>query len=78
MTKLTYPHEDSSVKEILKAQMDVNGHKGDTWKTCSTMHLRDKLVEEFAEIVLDPYNPQELADLANICCMLIWRFRNTL
>lgn len=57
-----------------KIMQEHSKNKGDSWKDCDVMYLRGKLVEEFAEVILDPSNPRELADLINIASMLLYRY----
>jgi len=71
---MTYPHRALNVIRALEERLDANKHKGDSWKRCEHLYLYDKLHEEYAEVILDPYNPKELADLSNITNMLLWRY----
>ncbi len=71
---MIYPHKQLRVLRELENRLIANKHKGNSWQTCHVSILFSKLQEEYAEVVLDTYNPKELADLSNICNMLIWRF----
>lgn len=71
---MKYPYEQTSVIKMKKQQLDRNKHKGDSWMTCYTSFLFQKLHEEYAEVILNPFSVEELADLANIVDMLIWRY----
>lgn len=85
-----YPFEQESVIKAKKERIDANAHKGNSWKDKGiTQHLFEKLDEEYNEVamakravdsheIIYPHvNAQmikELADLANICEMLIWHY----
>lgn len=74
MNNLIYPHKLTRVINMLDKQLELNSHKGNTWQKCDHLWLKNKLHEEYAECILSPNNPNEYADLANICNMLIWRY----
>ena len=73
---IKYPIDYQFVIDALKGKMNENKHKGNSWQDSGSDNdefLMDKLTEEYAEVILDPTNPEELADLANITLMLLWR-----
>lgn len=74
MTDLIFPHNQINVIHALEKRLLANSHKGNSWQTCSHMWLTQKITEEFAEVVLEPSNPDELADLANVTMMQLWRY----
>ena len=71
---MIYPHKELRVINALEERLNANKHKGDTWMSVNHMYLRNKITEEYAEVMLDPSNPKELADLANVTIMLLWRY----
>ena len=56
----------------MKRKLIINGHKGNSWRTCPIQYLNGKLFEELSEY-LKKSDPLELEDVANICLMLYLR-----
>jgi len=66
----------SSFTQMMKLVLEKNMIKGNTWITCDSSHLRNKLKEEVHEYFTassDIHRMYELIDIANICLFLFIR-----